>query len=194
MTDSPRLVVWFRMSLWVMLLGVIGGGGALATRAFAERDAKSEHQVTSSPDFDRIKALVGTWQGTAEHSGETHPLHVAYQLTAGGSAVKETLFQDTPEEMLTVYHMDGDRLIMTHYCMLGNQPRMVSVEDDLPNVIQFSFLDGRNLDPKKDPHMGRVVMKFENDDRLIADWTLIKDGQPAGVTHLVLERQPPSRP
>lgn len=184
---------WSELGLWVVVCGVMCGwlGGV---PALADQDSEScnvDRPLKSSPDFDRIKSLVGTWTGTTKHSGETKPVQVIYQLTAGGSAVMETVFQGTPHEMLTVYHLDDDRLVMTHYCMLGNQPRMESVKDEQPDVIQFSFVDGHNISPDTDPYMGRVMMKFDGDDQLISDWTLIKDGQPADVAHLVLKRQQP---
>ena len=47
-----------------------------------------------------------------------------FKLTGGGSAVQETIFPGAAHEMVSVYHADGKDVVMTHYCALGNQPKM----------------------------------------------------------------------
>jgi len=48
--------------------------------------------------------------------------------------------------MISVYHLDGDRLILTHYCEVGNQPRMQATSfDPKSNEIDFNFLDATNM-------------------------------------------------
>ena len=78
--------------------------------------------------FEKIKSLAGEWQvahAPGEHGehGE-HAGTVSYKVTAGGSAVLETLFAGTDHEMVTLFYMDGDDLTLTHYCMLQNRPLM----------------------------------------------------------------------
>ncbi len=75
--------------------------------------------------FERFKALAGEW--VAAEDGEMAKkgdLVARYAVTAGGSAVVETIFPGQAQEMVTVYHADGPDLVLTHYCMEGNQPRM----------------------------------------------------------------------
>ena len=48
---------------------------------------------------------------------------MVYGVTAAGTAVMEALFPETDHEMLTVYHLEGNDLVLTHYCAMGNQPR-----------------------------------------------------------------------
>jgi len=75
--------------------------------------------------LDRFKALAGDWvaaeDGEMFHKGD---LVARYGVTAAGSAVVETVFPGSPHEMVTVYHADGTDLVLTHYCMEGNAPRM----------------------------------------------------------------------
>ena len=75
------------------------------------------------------------------------------KVTAGGSAVQETLFPGQPMEMVSVYHLDKGDLVMTHYCVLGNQPRMKADPKSPANQIHWVFAGGTNLDPAKDTHM-----------------------------------------
>ena len=69
--------------------------------------------------------LEGEWIGThINHEGQEEQLKLVYRNVSGGTAVEERIFAGTPKEMITVYHGDGsNRVLMTHYCALGNQPR-----------------------------------------------------------------------
>ena len=71
--------------------------------------------------FEKLKPLVGNWQGK---SSEGKPVAITYALVSDGSALMETLRAGSEPEMVTVYYPDGDRLMMTHYCSMHNQPRM----------------------------------------------------------------------
>jgi hypothetical protein len=75
-------------------------------------------------------------------------------------------------EMLTVYHPDGDRLMLTHYCSLHNQPRMRSrTPHQEENKIAFDFLDVNNLSEPGAGHMHKLVVTFEDKDHLTQEWT-----------------------
>ena len=83
-----------------------------------------------------MKALEGKWVNV-DDNGKPTGKTVEYRLTAGSGTVVETLMAGTPHEMITVYHMDGDSLMLTHYCMLQNQPRMRALPSETTDVIQF---------------------------------------------------------
>ena len=78
----------------------------------------------SSVELNRIKALEGTWKSTTSMFGkENEEVFTEYKITAGGSAVLETIFPGTPQEMVSVYYDDDHgKLAMTHYCMMRNRP------------------------------------------------------------------------
>jgi hypothetical protein len=80
--------------------------------------------------------------------------------------------------MVTMFHMDGDRLMLTHYCVAKNQPRMTarSISDD-GNEITFEFLDGTNLPSRDKGHMDKAVYKFVGDGRFTTRWTWYQDGK-----------------
>ena len=76
----------------------------------------------SSPGLDKLKSLVGTWKGKDD---EGKPISITYNLVSAGTSIMETLdMSDEKGAMVTMYHMDGKKLMMTHYCSMGNQPRM----------------------------------------------------------------------
>jgi hypothetical protein len=101
------------------------------------------------------------------------------KVTAGGSVVHETLFPGQPHEMVSVYTVDGPDLIMTHYCVLGNQPRMKADPKSPPNQIVFQFAGGTNLDPKKDKHMHAATLTIVSDDLIELNGTGWENGAPA---------------
>jgi hypothetical protein len=119
--------------------------------------------------FDRMVALQGDWvgDGPPDVPGE---MTVNYKLTGGGSTLVETLFAGKPQEMVTVYTVEDGQLMLTHYCMLGNQPRMRAEPLD-DNVLAFHFVGGANIDPQQDPHMHDAVFEFVSDDELVTQWT-----------------------
>ena len=87
---------------------------------------------------------------------------VVYKLTGGGSAgIVETQFPGSDHEMVSVYHLDGDDLRMTHYCVAGNQPHVkLDRANSKPDQLIFVFDGGTNLDPHKDMHIHGVKIRF----------------------------------
>jgi len=142
---------------------------------------------TSSAALDRFKALAGEW--VAAEDGEMYKkgdLVARYAVTAAGSAVVETVFPGSPHEMVTVYHADGSDLVLTHYCMEGNQPRM-RASNAKGSRIDFAFDGGTNIDPKKDRHMNSASLELVGADEIKSVWTEIEAGKPVFVakSHLV---------
>jgi hypothetical protein len=84
-------------------------------------------QTDSQKAFAAIKSMPGTWEDKT-HYGQ--PVTVTFKVTSAGSAVMSEILGK--EDMISMFHMDGpDRLLMTHYCGTGNQPRMqASVSSD----------------------------------------------------------------
>ena len=84
-----------------------------------------------------MKKLAGTWLLADKDGKPTDQIASIIKVTAGGSVVHETLFPGQPHEMVSVYHRDGADLVMTHYCALGNQPRMKADPKSPANQIHF---------------------------------------------------------
>jgi hypothetical protein len=127
--------------------------------------------------LERIKKLAGEWVGNGP---DGKPMTVSvFKITAGGSAVQETLFPGTPMEMVTVYHMSGGDLVLTHYCMLGNQPHLKLDPKSPANKMHFMFVGGTNLNPAKDMHMHEGTITFIDDDHIESAWVGYQDGKPA---------------
>lgn len=124
--------------------------------------------------FDQIKALAGTWEGKAA-SGEA--VKVTFRVTANGSAVMSEIMvngQNKSEDMISMFNMDGDRLLMTHYCAAGNQPRMVADAAPDGKSIAFEFLDATNLEGPQAGHMHHVIFSMPDADHHSEQWTFMQ--------------------
>jgi hypothetical protein len=140
----------------ILSWGVVTAVLAATTMAAEGGGGKSEPRAPNLPTnaaLEKMKKLAGTWLVADKDGRATEQVASVIKVTAGGSAIHETLFPGQPMEMVSVYTVDGPDLIMTHYCVLGNQPRMKADAKSPANQIVFRFAGGTNLDPKKDKHM-----------------------------------------
>jgi len=142
---------------------------SLAAAAFA---AEPKHETPAgppNPSFERLKALIGTWEGTGEGG---KPVQIAYSLVSGGSALEEKLGPADEPTMVTMYSPDGMSILMTHYCSSQNQPRMRAkgAASDA-KMLDFSFVDCSNLPTKDAGHMNHLLLSFEDPDHFSQEWT-----------------------
>jgi len=121
------------------------------------------------PGLEKLKKLAGTWVEADKDGKPTDKVVSVVKVTAAGSTVQETLFPGQPMEMLSIYHLDGAELVMTHYCALGNQPRMKADPKAPANQIRWLFAGGTNLDPAKDKHMHEGTITLSDDDHI--EWS-----------------------
>jgi hypothetical protein len=110
-------------------------------------------------------------------------------VTSNGSAVVETIGPGTDHEMVTVIHPDGDELMLTHYCAIGNQPRMKAPGKADGNKVAFAFVGATNMKSDKDMHMHNVTFTFVDKDTLKAEWTHYMDGKAAAPTVFEMKRK-----
>jgi hypothetical protein len=139
--------------------------------------------------LDQFKQLAGEWIGKGTHGGAEHEIHVIYKVTSGGSAVVETIDPGSDHEMVTVIHPDGDALLLTHYCMLGNQPHMKATPKTGDKTVAFEFVKATNLKSDKDPYMRSATFTFVDNDTLKTEWTHYNDGKEAGKAVFELKRK-----
>ena len=160
-----------------MALGVANGAGA-------DMEHKS---YTGSKEFERVKSLVGAWEGTDAKNPSGKPVRVEYRVTGAGSAVVETLFPGTPHEMVTVYYDKGGAFCMTHYCALGNRPQM-SLKSSTAEAIELELAPGGEVNADRDLHMHALKITFDGADKIVHDWTLFEGGKQKDVSHFTFAR------
>src|SRR5579863_788708 len=108
---------------------------------------------SSAPAFEKMKSLAGSWEGKGS---DGMAVRVSYRVTSGGSALMSEIMGH--EDMISMFHMDGDRLLMTHYCGAGNQPRMVGTISPDGKTVKFDFVDATNVLPAQGGHMAHLVV------------------------------------
>ncbi len=133
--------------------------------------------------FEMLKKLVGTWEEAAADGGNK----VVFKLTGAGTALIETQMPGTPMEMVSVYHMDGPNLMMTHYCAAGNQPTMKYRPGKDGKSLDFEFVKGSNMKPT-DMHIHEAHIRILSADALESDWVGFSKGKAAGTQTFKLKR------
>ena len=156
-----------------------------------------EGGVEAASVFEQLKGLSGTWRGTpeaggaaAEHEGEmpNEAVH-EFEVSAAGTVVMETMAPGTDHEMINMYHLDGDELLLTHYCAAGNQPVMrLNREASTGESLVFDFVGGTNLDPAVDHHIHAAKIELVDADTLNSAWSGWSEGKPAGSMTFYLSR------
>ena len=155
-----------RNGIWACAVAILFAAGARA-----DDGAKA-------PGLDHIKKLVGNWVAADKDGKPTDQVVSVFKLTGAGSAVHETIMPGTGHEMVSVYHVDGKDVVMTHYCALGNQPKMKLDPKSTDKELKFVFAGGTNIDPAKDMHMHEGSIKWVDDNTIEWSWQAFKDGKP----------------
>lgn len=156
--------------------------------AFSAFNSNAEKRSLSDQQFNTIKSLVGNWEGYKDND-KKKPVVLSYELSGAGSAVVEKIFKGTPQEMVTVYHKNGDKVMLSHYCALGNQPRMGAAPTGDGKKIAFEFIDGSNMDAKKDAHMHSLTLTSISAGKLKQEWTSYDKGKAGPVSTFSFTRK-----
>jgi hypothetical protein len=142
----------------------------------------------ASPEFERMKSLVGTWTGKTDMGQGPIEMTARYRLLAAGSVLEERVFEGTPNEMVTMYYDKDGKLSLTHYCMLGNRPAMALKASDAKSLT-FDF-DGSccTIDPKKESHMHALKLSFVDADTITSTCQAIMEGKEMGEHPVTMKR------
>jgi hypothetical protein len=134
-------------------------------------------QSAAQKSFEQLKALAGSWEGTLD--GQT--LQVSMRVTSKGNALLHEMRGTGPDDPITLFHLDGERLLLTHYCDAGNQPRMVATISPDGKTIVFDFVEATNLLSSQMGHMQRVTFTFIDSDHHTEKWEFaMADGKQMG--------------
>jgi phage tail protein X len=163
----------------------------ITTATFADSDAQKS--------FDQMKTLAGNWEGPVTvvppqpDMSSDKPIHVLLRTTSRGNAlVHEMQEAGTSEDPtrydhpVTMFYLDGDRLLLTHYCDAGNRPRMTAKSSADGKTIEFDFLDVAGS--TQYGHMQHAVFTVIDANHHIEDWTYMMPGDKPVHAHLDLQR------
>ena len=151
--------------------------------AFAQSDAQKS--------FDKLKTLAGTWEGKVttvppEAAVEGQTIRISLRVTSMGNALMhEASITGRPDDPITMLYVDGDRLLLTHYCDAGNRPRLVSRSSADGKSVDFEFLDVAGS--TQYGHMHHAVFTPIDANHHSEDWTFMQGDKPVHA-HFDLQR------
>lgn len=153
---------------------------------------KSAELSDAQKAFATLKTLEGSWVGQLttfpqEPSVEGKFAQFSLRVTSLGNAfVHEMSVSGRRDHPVTMFYLDGDRLVLTHYCDAGNRPRMVGKLSPDGKTLEFDFLDlsGGN----QHGHMHHAVFTIIDPNHHIEDWTFMTPGDKPVQAHFDLKR------
>lgn len=153
--------------------------------------AQSDPQKSAAQkSFEQLKGLEGAWEG---HVTTTPPmadtdgglLHVTLRVTSRGNALMHEMRGGSPDDPITMLYLDGDRLMLTHYCDAGNRPRMTGRASADGKSVEFEFLDVAGN--AQYGHMHHAVFTTIDANHHSEDWTFMVGDKPIQA-HMDLQR------
>jgi hypothetical protein len=168
-----------RIAKYLMLVFVVFAGVTMIAG-----ETGTEGRTRSAAAFKQLTSLVGEWHGA--QNGDPTPIAETYALIGNGSALMAETKAAGHSEMITMFVVDGDRLIATHYCNARNQPEMVSSEPgDIGKGLTFSLerVAGMKTSPD-DWHNTGLTITLDDPDHMTQRWTYLGKGESgANVFH-----------
>lgn len=147
---------------------------------------KSDAQIS----FDTMKTLAGSWEGPVTTSPqavevEGKPAQILLRVTSRGNALMHDLtIAGIPDNPITMFYLDSDRMLLTHYCDAGNRPRMTGKMSPDGKKVEFEFLD---IAGNPQYHMHHAVFTIIDGNHHTEDWTFMMGDQPIHA-HFDLQR------
>lgn len=149
--------------------------------------ALAQHEHVSTPaaaapseaqkSFEALKTLAGSWEGTLmpvpavkDFSGAR--VKVVIRVTSRGNALMhEMTIAGLPDDPITMLYLEGERLMLTHYCDMGNRPRMVGKPSPDGKTVAFEVLDISGGTQRG--HMADAVFTIVDANHHIEEWKSI---------------------
>ena len=150
---------------------------AVSTPAMAD-----DVQPIADIQFKKMATMIGEW------TTQDHPsLRIIFEPTAGGSVLVERWMVGERMHSMTVYHLDGEALMATHYCPQGNQPRLKMESGSTENHISFDFHDATNLKSLEQSHQHKLSFDFSKMGH-VTRGEAYRQGVSSNPTEMVLVR------
>jgi hypothetical protein len=129
----------------------------------------------TTPAFDQLKALAGHWEGT---NSAGKKVEVSYEVISNGSVLMERLHPGNEPDMITMYSLEDDRILVTHYCSMGNQPTMQTAASPAANgKLNFTFLRLAGAKSRDEGHMAALTVSMPDKNHLVQTWTFDDHGK-----------------
>ena len=147
---------------------IVVAAASVAMTYAADTTPNKASASVAAAQFKQLKTLAGEWRGTGTHGEDVTEAIISYRITAAGSVVMETMAAGTEFEMITMYHLNGEDLMLTHYC--------------------FTYLDGTNMASDNVQHMHSLTFDFLGEDEIKTVWSMHADGAEQSQAKFSLKR------
>ncbi len=145
--------------------------------------AGSESAAAAS--FNKLKTLVGEWK---KDGSDGENFYISFEITAKGTVLVENWINKGASHSLTIYHLDGDKLLATHYCPQGNQPRLKLDQHSKSNTLSFVFQDATNLESLHKNHQHALAFTFLDANTVTRDESYLQAGTVTPSTMRLVKR------
>jgi len=184
----------FVLLSFLLSLGTIAFGQTELQQTSQNRPAPSEAQKS----FTELKTLAGSWKGQVTINppmpdmGNSN-VEVSWRITSRSNALVHEMKEDGKpsdptkyDNPVTMFYLDGNRLLLTHYCDAGNRPRMVARTSPDGKTVEFDFLDVSGSTSYG--HMQHAVFTMVDENHHLEDWTFLMPGDKPVHARMELRR------
>ena len=158
----------------ICLVIAMGCGTSVAQATSQSNNAAAPSDARKM--FDKMKTLAGSWQGTIMNI----PISVTIRVASSGTAILHEATTNgggPPNHEITMFYVEGDRLLATHYCDGGNRARFEGKMSPDGTMSEFNLLDVAGS--TKGGLVKRMVFTTIDANKHVVEFTFMKpDGKP----------------
>jgi len=157
------------------ILIILVATAAVASSQQIQMPKASGPQSDAQKAFEKMKTLAGSWDGTVMGI----PINFTIRAASSGTAIlhEGNTEKGPPNHEITMFYVEGDRLLGTHYCDAGNRVRWEGKMSPDGKTIEFSFLDVAGS--TKGGLLKRMMFTMMDANKHVVDFTFIMpNGKP----------------
>lgn len=173
---QPTLNVPTLLTALVICLFLHIGHGTTVAQNPASKPTTPAVQSDARKAFEKMKTLAGSWQGTIMNI----PINVTIRLASSGTVILHEANTESggpPKHEITMFYVEGDRLLAIHYCDAGNRARFEGKMSPDGKAIELSFLEVTGS--TRGGLVKRMVITTIDENKHVVEFTFVKpDGDP----------------
>ena len=173
--NTKRLSGRVEALLPALVICLLAQGIAIAQNP-ASKPATPARQSDAQKAFEKMKTLAGTWQGTIMGIS----INVTIRVASSGTAILHEANTDSggpPKHEITMFYVEGDRLLATHFCDANNRARFEGRMSPDGKTSEFNFLDVTGS--TRGGLVKRLAITTIDANKHVVEFTFVKpDGNP----------------